>query len=176
MGISVLLGIAVLAIPSGAVGATRTYVGSLADVSKPTATFTFTALGKVNRKGAFKARRVKGFKASQVPYTCETPTHEVTTTRRSDLPWVSIGLLSVDKRGGFSGQFKPGTDSSFQITGGFHKGKASGSLLGFEGTPGLSTTCTTSMHRWTARGIQPVCSRSAAPAGARPECAGPPRP
>jgi hypothetical protein len=168
---AILILAGMMLVPASALGASRPYVGSLADVSNPSAIITFTAIGKVNRKGKFKATKVKAVKVTQVPYTCETPSHEVTTIRRSDLPWISLGLLPVNTRGGFGGRFDPGIDSSFQVTGGFHNGKASGSLLGYEGTPNVSTTCTTSQHRWTARELKPVCAQSAA----RPLCSGPPR-
>jgi hypothetical protein len=161
-----------LGLPPAALGAKFHFAGSLADDA--TATIEFDALGKQTKK-KFKPRRVQGFVVTDIAYSCQAPGGQPTSTRRSDLPFSAIGPLALAS-GGFSGAASGPSGGTFTITGGIHKGtKASGSILGFEGQPNVTTSCTTAEHRWTATLIPPLCKgkQGGSKATRRIACVGP---
>jgi hypothetical protein len=164
---------ALLSLPAAAPAAKFHFAGSLVDDA--TATIEFDAVGRLSKKGRFTAKRVQAFAVKEIAYSCQDPGGQPVSTRRSDLPFSAIGPLALDGGGGFAGTASAG-GGTFTITGGIHKGsKASGSILGSEGQPNVTRSCTTAEHRWTAVLIPHLCKgkQGGSKATRRIACVGP---
>jgi hypothetical protein len=155
-GLLIVVAVGLLVAPTSAGARKVHFTGQ--STRDPMVAFSFDAVGRkeIGRHGMVVVpAKVRNFSVTNVNYECGGFGIPTVGTRRSDLPFGSIGPLKVNKRGSFNGTFIPPSppnipNGRFSVTGSFRKGKASGSFLGSEGPSATGLSCSTGGHRWVA--------------------------